>query len=104
MKSQETYTAKDLIEMSKKLFSQFSECPQEDTTFFEGLINEFSSSMDIASQLKQFHAWCLDQHPTRIANIRFRFRGWLENGLRYSKSKQPSGSPYPFSSKKPDKN
>lgn len=104
MKLQDNYTAEDLIKMSKNLFSQFSECPQEDIVFFQGLINEFSSSMNISSQLKQFHAWCLDQHPTRIANIRFRFRGWLENGLRYAQSKQPSGSPYPFPSKKPAKN
>jgi hypothetical protein len=90
-----TVDAKTLLATAEKLFTQFH-VTEQDETFFQTLIDEFSPSIDILNQLKQFHAWCIDQHPTRISNCRFRFRSWLVNTHNYQSSRKQAGRPYPL--------
>ena len=99
-KSTSTTNAAELIEIAQKLFAHFEPDPTHDVRFFEELIEEFSGSVDVKNQLKQFHAWCLDQHPTVVKNIRFRFRGWLTNTKQYTDTKRPLGNPFPRSAPK----
>jgi len=98
MKLPKNYDAQQLIETTNNLFSHFKFNPDEDLDFFQGLIDEFDTEINIMHQLKQFHAWCVDQHPTKIKNFRFRFRGWLANSLKYQQSKTVNGTPFPITS------
>lgn len=80
-------TAQELNEIITQLFSHFKPNPDDDERFFNEIITEFSATLDVKDQLKQFHAWCLDQHPTKILNCRFRFRSWLKNAANYKMAK-----------------
>jgi hypothetical protein len=93
-----------LMKAADNLFSQFTLNPEDDPAYFSAIIDEFGEKMDVMNQLKQFHAWCIDQHPTKISNCRFRFRSWLVNAKNYSESRSVNGSPYPHRNKKSQKN
>lgn len=100
MQTNQKTDAKTLIQAADALFSQFRIDEKEDEIFFQSIIDEFSEGMDVLNQLKQFHAWCIDQHPTKINNCRFRFRAWLVNAQNYQNKKITNGSAYPLSPKK----
>lgn len=85
--TQNIITAKELTATITQLFSHFRPNPDDDERFFSEVIAEFSPVLDVKDQLKQFHAWCVDQHPTKITNCRFRFRSWLKNASNYQKTK-----------------
>lgn len=99
MKQVKYYTADELIQTATKLYKNYNFNQQYDKEFFEELVSEFSGDLDVMNQLKQFHAWCIDQHPTQIKNIRLRFRSWLVNAHSYNNAnKQVNGSPRPVRS------
>lgn len=86
--------------VAQRLFTQMNPESPDDQIFFQELLLEFSNQLDVLDQLKKFHAWCLDQHPQRILNCRFRFRSWLGNAAEYQKNKKPTEPPHFYSSKR----
>ena len=93
MKNQTPYSAQDLAQKAQKLFVGLAVQDEEDTVFFAALVEEFSAQIDVMQQLKLFHAWCLDQHPTKIKNPRFRFRSWLTNAAEYKNRRKMISPP-----------
>ena len=89
-------SALDLSEKAHKLFPTIAGQNDEDVIFFQALLEEFTGDLDVMQQLKLFHAWCLDQHPTKIKNPRFRFRSWLANAAEYKNRKKSNATPSLF--------
>ena len=79
-------TTNDIRELLSRLFDQYQANPS-DEALFQQMIDEFHPALDLVDQIKQFHAWCLDQHPKKITNCRFRLRSWLKNADSYKKSR-----------------
>lgn len=86
----------DIATKAQQLFKMHEGDLEADENFYQVLIDEFSNEIDVMQQLKLFHAWCLDQHPTKIKNPRFRFRSWLTNASEYSIRRKTRTTPAAF--------
>ena len=64
-----TYLAKD--------FDEYPFHDGKDPKYFNRLIEEFAD-LDIEEELKQYHAWILDQPDHKKIYYRSRFRTWLK--------------------------
>lgn len=67
------------------LRDQFEQYPYEipkDIKYFEQLFLDFPS-LDIEEELKQYHAWVLDQPSWKKISYRSRFRQWLRRSLQF---------------------
>lgn len=76
------------------LRAQFSKYPYDedkDPTYFWRLIDEFYE-LDILEELKQYHAWSLDQPDDKKIAYRSRFRTWLKTSLNFKR--HPFRQPY----------
>ena len=51
-----------------------------DETYFLCLVQEFGERANLDHEMKQFHAWYLDQPASRTIHYRSRFRLWLSSG------------------------
>ncbi len=89
---------KNLSEVAGKLFPTL--IGDQDESFFQTLIEEYSDTLDVERQIKLFHAWCLDQQPSQIKNPRFRFRSWLENAAEYNSRRKVRTTPSLYSKQK----
>ena len=69
-------------------FDNFTFDPDKDPRFFIHLFEEFPA-LDIEEELKQFHAWTLDQDEMRPIYYRYHFRRWL---VRRSRRRPLKGS------------
>ena len=96
----ESQSADQLKSSAQRLFSQMNPESPDDAAYFQELITEFSAVINVMDQLKKFHAWCLDQHPLRIVNCRFRFRSWLANAAEYQKNRTQNQPPAFYSPKR----
>jgi hypothetical protein len=94
-----TPSPRELAEKAQKLFPTLSFQDMDDQNFFANLVEEYGTSLDVMEQLKLFHAWCLDQHPTKIKNPRFRFRSWLANAAAYQAKKKQNNMPHLYAKK-----
>jgi len=54
----------------------------KDFRYFERLIREFQD-LDLEEELKQYHAWILDQPEHKKIYYRSRFRTWLKNSREF---------------------
>ncbi|MGE4232044.1 MAG: hypothetical protein AB7F43_01830 [Bacteriovoracia bacterium] len=66
-----------VLEFLKKRFDNFTFDRDKDFNFFLYLFEDFPD-LDIEEELKQFHAWTLDQDPEKPIYYRSRFRTWLK--------------------------
>jgi hypothetical protein len=57
---------------------------REDDLFFGALQADFPQA-DLLTQLKAFHAWCLDRQGSKPINYRLTLRKWLANSGRKRK-------------------
>lgn len=69
-------------------FSEYSFDREKDQKYFTRLIDEFSD-LDIEEELKQYHAWVLDQPEHKKIYYRSRFRSWLKTSREF-RLKKPS--------------
>lgn len=58
----------------------------KDPRYFTRLFQEFSG-LDIEEELKQYHAWVLDQDENKKISYRSRFRTWLKTAVRFKSSR-----------------
>jgi hypothetical protein len=58
-------------------FDGYPYCKEKEQKYFNRLINEFTD-IDLFDELKQFHAWTLDQSDDKKIYYRSRFRSWLK--------------------------
>ena len=76
------------------LLSDFSEYPYDDLKdppYFLRLLTDFGD-LDLLDELKQYHAWTLDQPQTKKIHYRSRFRSWLKLSLQFRQA--PGRPPY----------
>jgi len=71
--------AATLQRLFARLFSEQAQRGMNDLIYFECLLQDFGGNIDLINDLKQFHAWSLDQPSTRRINHRARFRLWLSS-------------------------
>lgn len=57
------------------------EC-EKDEKYFGKLLLEFPK-LDIEEELKQYHAWILDQPSWKKISYRSRFRQWLKRSIEF---------------------
>lgn len=79
---------KNLEKLMDYLMHQFDGYPyheDKDPRYFSRLIDDFPS-VDIEEELKQFHAWTLDQSQDKTIYYRSRFRSWLKKSMEYKQS------------------
>lgn len=55
---------------------------EKDNKYFKNLIWDFPM-LDIEEELKQYHAWVLDQPSWKKISYRSRFRQWLKRSFEY---------------------
>lgn len=67
-------------------FDGYSYSEDKDRKYFSRLIDEFGD-LDIAEELKQFHAWTLDQPDDKKIYYRSRFRSWLKTARDFKQIK-----------------
>ena len=75
----------NLIHVLNYLQLDFDGYPYErakDGKYFERLLLEFPD-LDIEEELKQYHAWILDQPSWKKISYRSRFRQWLKRSLQF---------------------
>ncbi len=73
------------------LLSHFEGYPyheDKDPKYFDRLITEFSE-IDIEDELRQYHAWCLDQSDDKKIYYRSRFRSWLKTAHQFKNNPAP---------------
>lgn len=81
-----------LLEYLSKVFDDYPYHESKDPKYFDRLIEEFSD-LDIEEELKQYHSWILDQHPSKKIYYRSRFRSWLKTS-RLFKEKPKETTPH----------
>lgn len=75
----------NLVRVLNYLSRDFDGYPYEwakDSRYFENLLLEFSG-LDIEEELKQYHAWVLDQPSWKKISYRSRFRQWLKRSIEF---------------------
>lgn len=75
-------------------FSEYSFQLEKDRKYFTRLIEEFSD-LDIEEELKQYHAWVLDQPDHKKIYYRSRFRSWLKTSREF-REKRAIQKPMPL--------
>lgn len=55
---------------------------EKDEKYFGKLLLEFPE-LDIGEELKQYHAWILDQPSWKKISYRSRFRQWLKRSIEF---------------------
>jgi len=63
-------------------FDGYSFNEAKDCKYFSRLIEEFSD-LDIEDELRQYHAWVLDQPDDKKIYYRSRFRSWLKTSREF---------------------
>lgn len=71
-----------LLTYLSTIFDGYNYSEEKDLKYFSRLIEEFSD-LDITEELKQFHAWTLDQPDDKKIYYRSRFRSWLKTARDY---------------------
>ena len=75
----------NLMRVLNYLKQDFDGYPYEwkkDSKYFGNLLLEFSE-LDIEEELKQYHAWILDQPSWKKISYRSRFRQWLKRSIEF---------------------
>ena len=76
-----------LLEFLSCSFNRYPFDEVKDTRYFDLLIAEFSD-LDIEDELRQYHAWTLDQPDDKKIYYRSRFRSWLKKARDF-KTERP---------------
>lgn len=71
-----------LLEFLSCHFHRYPFDEAKDARYFNLLIEEFVG-LDVFDQLRQYHAWTLDQPDDKKIHYRSRFRSWLKRALDY---------------------
>jgi hypothetical protein len=71
-----------LLEFLSCFFQRYPFDETKDSKYFAMLIEEFSD-LDIEDELRQYHAWTLDQPDDKKIYYRSRFRSWLKRARDY---------------------
>lgn len=64
-------------------FDGYSFNEEKDRSYFTRLIDEFTD-LDLGEELRQFHAWTLDQPDDKKIYYRSRFRSWLKTARDFN--------------------
>ena len=64
---------------------------EKDPSYFSRLLSDFGE-LDLLDELKQYHAWTLDQPQGKKILYRRRFRSWLKLALQFKQD--PWSRPY----------
>jgi hypothetical protein len=75
----------NLIRVLNYIRFEFDGYPYEwdkDSKYFEKLLLEFPE-LDVEEELKQYHAWILDQPSWKKISYRSRFRQWLKRSIQF---------------------
>lgn len=67
-------------------FDGYSFSEEKDRRYFARLIDEFND-LDLGEELRQFHAWTLDQADGKKIYYRSRFRSWLKTSRDFKNIK-----------------
>jgi len=65
------------LEYLERQFDNYPYSEHKDSLYFSRLLGEFSE-LNIFEELKQYHAWILDQPEEKKIYYRSRFRTWLK--------------------------
>ena len=71
-----------LLEFLSCCFQRYPFDEEKDSKYFNMLIEEFSD-LDIEEELRQYHAWTLDQPIDKKIYYRSRFRSWLKRAREF---------------------
>lgn len=66
-----------LLNYLKCDFELYPYSEERDPRYYAQLLKEFDS-LDLLEELKQYHAWILDQPEEKKISYRSRFRSWLK--------------------------
>ena len=75
-------------------FDEYSYSPEKDRKYFTRLLEEFSD-LDLSEELRQYHAWVLDQPEHKKIYYRSRFRSWLKTSREFREMKSLPKKPLP---------
>jgi hypothetical protein len=95
MEDRETGSGSKIFVLLDYLAREFDGYPYDydkDHPYFRRLIDDFSE-LDVEEELKQFHAWTLDQAAGKKIYYRSRFRTWLKTALSFLRN-PPQRIPY----------
>lgn len=77
-----------LLSYLKLEFDTYPYHVEKDPKYFSRLIAEFPD-LDLDDELRQYHAWALDQPDHKKIYYRSRFRSWLKTSLQFKTSSVP---------------
>jgi len=75
-----------LLSYLKSEFEIYPYSETKDPNYFGRLLDEFPD-LDIGDELRQYHAWILDQPDDKKIYYRSRFRSWLKTALQFKTQK-----------------
>jgi len=75
-----------LLNYLKSDFDSYPYSDKKDPKYFERLVEEFPD-LDLGDELRQYHAWILDQPDDKKIYYRSRFRSWLKTALQFKTQK-----------------
>jgi len=78
--SEETGHLPRMLEYLQSVFEGFPYREIVDQKYFSWLMIDFPG-LDIEEELKQYHAWTLDQSNQKKMNHHSRFRSWLKRAV-----------------------
>lgn len=76
-------------------FDGYAFSMEKDRKYFERLIVEFQD-IDIEDELRQYHAWVLDQPDGKKIYYRSRFRSWLKTAREFKENRATLTKPQPW--------
>jgi hypothetical protein len=71
-------------------FDKYPFDENKDSKYFNLLIQDFTD-LDIGDELRQYHAWTLDQPDDKKIYYRSRFRSWLKTARDYKTERPMEG-------------
>ncbi len=83
VKAEPTPKLDQLLGYLSSEFDGYSFNEEKDRKYFARLIDEFAD-MDLSEELRQFHAWTLDQPDDKKIYYRSRFRSWLKTSRDFN--------------------
>ena len=73
---------KPLLEYLECNFNEYPYAAHKDLSYFAQLLCEFYD-LEVFEELKQYHAWVLDQPEDKKIYYRSRFRTWLKTARQF---------------------
>ncbi len=80
-----------LLDYLKYDFELYPYSEERDPRYYKQLLKDFDD-LDLLEELKQYHAWILDQPEEKKISYRCRFRSWLKTAQGFKRRSYFSSS------------